>query len=188
MAQGLLCGSPYTGFNRLTIMNKITWLALLPLVVACSGPAQPSDGSNEFQANLDEDDSRRGPPTDITDEAQVLISKADELAMQGDWLGAIQAMNKADSVQPENMNILQLRGSLKGHSGDYEGAVLDMDRSIELCNVERQCAFLLLNRAALHKDAGHLDLACRDWKLAGSRGEFDFKEFCSQGGSESNGE
>ncbi|MEZ4739688.1 MAG: tetratricopeptide repeat protein [Flavobacteriales bacterium] len=108
------------------------------------------------------------------------IGKADEFGAMGQWPEALAMMNKADSLKPEDYSILHLRGKLKGHSGDHAGAVEDLDRAIDLCTVEKQRRILLLSRAGIHKKAGHLDLACSDWKLAGELGEFDYKEHCTQ--------
>lgn len=105
--------------------------------------------------------------------------RADEYGSQGQWKDALDMMNKADSLQPGDMSILQLRASIKGHAGDIVGAVEDLDRAIDLCKVERQCRHLYMSRANLHKEAGQMDLACRDWKLAGDLGVPDYEEHCS---------
>lgn len=106
------------------------------------------------------------------------IGRADDLGAMGKWKDALGMMNKADSIKPGDMSILHLRGTVKGRMGDYSGAVEDLDRSIGLCTVEKQCRILHLTRATVHNEAGHLDLACEDWKLTGGLADFEIKQYC----------
>lgn len=118
------------------------------------------------------------PPLASEERVNTYIGQADQLGAMGKWLDAIEMMNKADSIKPGDMSILHLRGTLKGRLGDYSGAVEDLNRSIGLCTVEKQCRILHLARAKVHEGAGHLDLACEDWKLAGGLADFEIKQYC----------
>lgn len=110
---------------------------------------------------------------------RMYVGRADEYGSKGQWKDALDMMNKADSLQPGDMSTLQLRATIKGYAGDLAGAVEDLDRAIDLCKVEKQCRHLYMSRAGMHKAAGHMDLACRDWKLAGDLGSLNYKEHCS---------
>lgn len=139
-------------------MRTFFWPALVLSVFSCVGQQPP-------------------PTTEET--KNMLISKADQFAWKGDWKMALEMLNKADSISPEDIGILNLKAKTKSRLGDHAGAILDLDRAIGACTDQKQCRHLYMTRAEVHKAAGQMELACRDWKLAGALGQPDFTEHCN---------
>jgi len=119
------------------------------------------------------------PPPTPEETKNMLISRADQFTWKGDWKMALEMLNKADSISPGDIGILNLKAKTKSRLGDHAGAILDLDRAIGACKDQKQCRHLYMTRAEVHKANGHMELACRDWKLAGGLGQPDFADHCS---------
>jgi len=118
------------------------------------------------------------PASDITSDASAYVMKADQLAQQGAFAEALSMANLADSLQPDNRDILHLRAGLKRELGNYADAITDYTRAVELCTDQKQRNIVLSGRAKVHLLAGQLDLACADWKAMGDLGTFDYEQHC----------
>lgn len=141
------------------IMKTYFWLSLILSAFSCVGqqpPPTPEESKNMF------------------------ISKADQLAGKGNWKLALEMLNKADSISPGDIGILNLKAKTKTRSGDHTGAILDLDRAIGACKDQKQCRHLYMTRAEVHKANGHMELACNDWKRAGALGQPDYLDHCEQ--------
>jgi tetratricopeptide (TPR) repeat protein len=52
--------------------------------------------------------------------------------MLGDYKGALDDLNKADQLDPNDVDTLRWRGLTKKMLGDYNGALNDLDKADQL--------------------------------------------------------
>ncbi len=92
---------------------------------------------------------------DSVNTANSLISKAAREYRQEQYNTALQLLNEADRLQPEDYATLQLRGQVKGKQQDYIGAVQDLQGRADSFHT-------LSHRAALHRALGDKDKSFAD--------------------------
>jgi tetratricopeptide (TPR) repeat protein len=103
---------------------------------------------------------------DSVNTANSLSSKAARHYRQKQYNTALQLLNEADRLQPEDYATLQLRGQVKGKQQDYIGAVQDLQGRADSFHT-------LAHREALHralgdKDKSFADVLAADVLLPGS--------------------
>ncbi|MGV3636884.1 MAG: tetratricopeptide repeat protein [Flavobacteriales bacterium] len=128
-------------------MRTFFWPALVLSVFSCMG---------------------QQPPPTPAETKNIYLIKADKFASNGDLGSALEMLNKADSISPGDSGLLNLKAQMKNRLGDHAGAIMDLDRAIGSCTDQKQCRHFYMTRAEVHKAAGQMELACRDWKLAGA--------------------
>ena len=101
------------------------------------------------------------PYTDYTTEQYLSLGL--EFVQRGDFENAIEACNKAISLDPENTSAYNIRGIAKDDSGDYLGAIADYDKAIEI-NPEYASAYF--NRGNSKRNSGDTPGAITDYDKA----------------------
>ena len=81
---------------------------------------------------------------------------------------AKKSINKAIELNPENPNFHFTRGIIKSNTGDSDGAIIDLSRTIEL---NKNYFDALRERGSLFAERGNITGACADWKKASSLGD-----------------
>ena len=81
---------------------------------------------------------------------------------------AKKSINKAIELNPENPNFHFTRGIIKSNTGDSDGAIIDLSRTIEL---NKNYSDALRERGSLFAERGNITGACADWKKASSLGD-----------------
>lgn len=105
-------------------------------------------------------------------EALNLYRKAQEEGAKGSigFEKAIELLNKADSIEPQNAIILHERGLIKIRSKiDINGGFEDLQKSIDYSKDERDKIIRYNNRGISYMQIGEMDKACKDWSKAGNR-------------------
>lgn len=94
---------------------------------------------------------------------------------------AIELLNQADKIEPENAMILHERGLIKIHSRiDIGGGFDDLQRSIDFSKDEKNKQVRYNNRGLTYKEIGNMEKACEDWSKAGKDGKYYIKEYCNK--------
>lgn len=116
-------------------------------------------------------------------QALQLYSQAQEEDAKGSagFKKALELLNKADKIEPQNAIILHERGLIKIHSQiDVEGGFKDLQQSIDFSKDEEGKQIRYLNRGLTYMDFDEMEKACEDWKKAGKEGKEYIKEYCNQ--------
>lgn len=80
------------------------------------------------------------------EESQALFQKAQDFQFEGRLDSALFYFNQADIAAPHTPVILHERGLLKSSMGDYDGALEDIDRSINMAPNAQQLEYWQRNR------------------------------------------
>lgn len=103
------------------------------------------------------------------------------------FANAIELLDKADNLEPENALILHERGLIKIHSKiDVEGGFHDLQQSIDFSKDEEGKQIRYLNRGISYMEIGEMEKACNDWSRAGDNGKSYLKKYCSSNSVQSN--
>jgi tetratricopeptide (TPR) repeat protein len=94
---------------------------------------------------------------------------------------AIELLDKADRLEPENASILHERGLVKINSKiDVEGGFEDLQKSIDSSKDEKAKLIRYNNRGISYMEIGEMEKACEDWFRSGKEGESYLEEYCNQ--------
>ena len=94
---------------------------------------------------------------------------------------AIELLNEADQIEPENAIILHERGLIKIHSQiDVSGGFQDLQKSLDFSKDEKEKQIRYHNRALSYMEIGEMEKACEDWSKAGKDGKYYIKEYCNK--------
>ena len=88
------------------------------------------------------------------------------------------AIQKADSIEPNNFEILLRKGELLNDSGLYKEAVIVFNRALELPSKAKAKQWCYYVRAVAYINQNNWTLACEDWERAGVFGREDNKNYC----------
>jgi tetratricopeptide (TPR) repeat protein len=114
-------------------------------------------------------------------QALKLYSQAQEESAKGSagFKKAIELLNEADKIEPQNAMILHERGLIKIDAHlDIEGGLKDLQRSIDFSKDEKGKQIRYLNRGLTYMDLDEMEKACEDWSKAGEEGKEYIKEYC----------
>ena len=111
-------------------------------------------------------------------ESEMLFTKAQKLQSAGKLDSAIIYFNKADSVAPDTPTILEERGIVKSELQQYDEALVDLSRAVDLVKDPDLRDAYLCNRGLIYQDMNRMDDACRDFTAAGKTGERNREAFC----------
>lgn len=133
-------------------------------------------GENEkalAEYNLLEEESQ-------TNDYRLFLNRAIAQKMSGDALSALQDINKAIDLEPENAILYKLRGNIQVLLKNYMDAVMDYDKAIEL---DSEFAEAYFNRGIAHLLDNNRTDACSDFEksvdLGYENGQEKLKYFCS---------
>lgn len=87
-------------------------------------------------------------------------------------------LNKADSAAPNTSIIIQERGALRARQKNYDEAIKDFTRAIELTTDPVLKGIAFNERGAVYDVMGKRDLACEDWNNAGKYGKSNLRRLC----------
>lgn len=116
-------------------------------------------------------------------QAVMLYRQAQEEDAKGSvgFKKAIELLDQADKIEPENAMILHERGMIKIHSNiDVEGGFEDLEKSIEFSKDENGKQIRYNNRGITYMENGNMEKACEDWTKSGKHGEYYIKEYCNK--------
>lgn len=111
-------------------------------------------------------------------ESKELYKQAQLYQSKGNLDSALICFNKADKSAPNTPLILHERGLLKSDMENFEDALVDIDKSIELTTKQRDREIRILNRALTYMEMGNMTAACNDWKNSGKWGKSYIEEYC----------
>lgn len=126
--------------------------------------------------------SQSNPDAIKNERALKLYIEAQEEAAKGSvgYKKAIDLLNKADEIEPQNAIILHERGLIKIDSKlDVDGGFEDLQRSIDYSKDEAGKQMRYNNRGLTYMELGEMDKACEDWARAGKDGKHYIKEYCN---------
>lgn len=93
---------------------------------------------------------------------------------------AIELLNEANSIEPNNAMILHERGLIKIHSHlDVQEGFEDLQKSIDFSKDENSKQIRYNNRGLSYMDIGEREKACLDWAKAGNYGKSYLKKYCN---------
>ncbi len=94
---------------------------------------------------------------------------------------AIELLNEADKIEPQNAMILHERGLIKIHSqSDVEGGFEDLQKSIDFSKGEEGKKIRYNNRGLSYMEIGDMEKACEDFTKAGKDGKYYIKKYCNK--------
>ena len=126
---------------------------------------------------------QKNPDAIKNEQALKLYSQAQEEDAKGStgFKKAIELLNEADKIEPQNAMILHERGLIKIHSQlDVEGGFEDLQKSIDFSKDEEGRQMRYNNRGLMYMEIGDMEKACEDWTKAGKDGKYYIKEYCNK--------
>jgi len=111
-------------------------------------------------------------------ESEELFKQAQAYQNKGKLDSALIYFDKADRTAPNTAIILHGRGLLKSNMRNYDEAILDLNKSIDLTTDLRKKEIRISNRALTYMEMGNMTEACNDWKKSGKWGKSYIKEYC----------
>ena len=73
---------------------------------------------------------KKGKPA--PSEAQILVARGTAVYKKGNFVLALELFNKAAELEPNNVIIHSLRGKARYRNNDFNGAIADQTKAIEL--------------------------------------------------------
>jgi len=99
---------------------------------------------------------------------------------KGELDSALYFYNASYELCPNSSVILNERGMLKFSMNDYKGALIEMNKAIELSPNENEKQIRTYNRALIYLSQNKIDSACMDWKNSGKWGKGNLKKYCGK--------